>query len=752
MSSPALALENVKIHLKWMHQFQSAGYIVALEKGYYKDAGFQVELIEGTSDKDPIQALVEGAVQYAVADTGVLLYKNEGFPVVVLANIFQHSAMELITPQAINKLAELRGQAVMISKIRIELIAMLKKAGIDYNNKEVIQQDTGSIDDLLSGKTSAWPSYISNEPFLLRKRAFAFHEFHPQDYGVDFYGDMLITTSSELDFHPDRVERVLQATLRGWNEALKHPDQAIDTILKKYNSQHKSREHLAFEARKISRLMHSDMVQIGYINPDRWQSIVRTYQTFGLLPKDFSLYGFLYHKKIVLQDVLETSAWKICVFFLILLVIFLTLHWIMQRSAILRSTGKLLKEIEERKYMEVKLIDAKQQAEQALTAKSEFLSVMSHELRTPLHGMIGLLDLMRSGIHPEQRQDFSLVQQSAQSLQALVNDILDLSKVEAGKLRLKNSPVHIKDCLIDVLRTFVVAVKHKDITLTAEMQAVPMVILGDEVRIRQVLVNLVGNAVKFTEKGGVHIHIKGLQKLDKTWLDIRVKDTGIGISKEDIDTIFEPFTQVSNLMQSQHSGTGLGTTIAKRLVQEMLGDIRIESKLGEGSTFNFRFPCSYDSDVISCSLDAANAGDVLIEARTNFEKSVQNHLQCCKVLLAEDDPISQRIALKRLKKSGVEADLAKDGREAWRLFQQQSYDLILLDLRMPGIDGLVLTKKIRQYEKEKNKPRTYIIGLSAHALEDVQQTCLDAGMDTFLSKPIEPQKMMQYIMGTLQKS
>jgi len=760
-SATALAEEKVKIHLKWLHQFQSAGYLIALDHGFYRDEGLDVELLEGGPKHDPMQELKDGAVQYAVADSGALLYRAQGMPVVVLANIFQNSPLVIISraDAGIQTPEYLRGKRVMLQDgfLTIEVIALMEKFGVHING-DVVRQRIGTLDDLIDGKTDAYPGYSSNEPFLLKQRGIPFNMFVPRDYGIDSYGDLLLTSEGELGQHHERAEKVLRATLKGWEYAIQHPDEAIDLILKKYNTQHKSRSHLAFEARKLIKLMLPGVVPVGYINPQRWQGIVTMYEHFGLLPKSFSLDGFLYHHKLSWVELFQENKWQIIVMFLLFLLSLLALHWVSQRYAIMQKTVALLEnnkrlsdEIDERKRIENKLIHAKQEAELASQAKSEFLSVMSHELRTPLHGVIGLLDIMRGGLHPEQRQDFHMVHQAARSLQTLVSDILDLSKVEAGKLVLNHQPFDFKSCVCDVLRTFVVEVNRKGITLSAELMNVPKDMMGDEVRVRQILINLVGNAVKFTDVGHVHIEVSCADFEGEHKLRVCISDTGYGISSKDLLTIFEPFQQVQSLMHRAHGGTGLGTTIAKQLVEDMGGEITVESELGEGSTFSFYLPCVASEEVYSCSLNACDMGAVALPVQEPTHEGIGKNEQDWHILLAEDDLISQRVAMKRLKKSGLNADLAKNGIEAWKMFLNNNYDLILMDLRMPGMDGLSLTRKIRSYEAITDH-YTYIIGLSAHALEDMQQECLDAGMDIFLTKPIEPESIISHVRVMLSHS
>jgi len=762
-SATALAEEKVKIHLKWLHQFQSAGYLLALERGFYRDEGLDVELVEGGPKHDPMQELKDGEVQYAVADSGALLYRAQGMPVVVLANIFQNSPQVIISraDSGIQTPEYLRGKRVMLQDgfLTIEVIAMMEKFGVHIDAGDAVRQKIGTLNDLIDGKTDVYPAYSSNEPFLLKQRGIPFRMLAPRDYGIDSYGDLLLTSEKELDQHHERAEKVLRATLKGWEYAIQHPDKAIDLILKKYNTQHKSRSHLAFEAREIIQLILPGVVPVGYINPQRWQGIVTMYKHFGLLPKSFSLSGFLYRHKTNWLEVFEENKWQVIVVVLLILLSILALHWVSQRYAIMQKTLALLEnnkrlsnEIDERKRIEGKLIHAKQEAEQASQAKSEFLSVMSHELRTPLHGVIGLLDIMRGGLHPEQRQDFHMVHQAARSLQTLVSDILDLSKAEAGKLILNNKLFDLKLCVCDVLRTFTVEVARKDITLDAELRGVPKFVMGDELRVRQVLINLVGNAVKFTDVGHVHIDISCTELAGEHVLKICVSDTGYGISSKDLLTIFEPFKQVQSLMHRAHGGTGLGTTIAKQLVEDMGGKITVESQLGEGSAFTFCLPSVAGDDVYSCTLNACDmANSLASDVRDGVDEISEKNEQDWHILLAEDDLISQRVAMKRLKKSGLNADLAKDGIEAWKMFLNNDYDLILMDLRMPGMDGLSLTRKIRSYEAITDH-YTYIIGLSAHALEEMQQECLDAGMDIFLTKPIEPESIISHVRVMLSNS
>ncbi len=396
---------------------------------------------------------------------------------------------------------------------------------------------------------------------------------------------------------------------------------------------------------------------------------------------------------------------------------------------------------------ETKLHQALMQAEQANHAKSEFLSTISHELRTPIHGIIGLQKLMSEEIDQlssEQRENLMLAQQSAKSLRALVNDVLDLAKIESGKMDLVSKKFNLKQCVCDAMIPFRVLAIEKGVVLSLHIDYAPKEILGDESRLRQILLNLVGNAVKFTEKGEISIHIKE----EGGQLYFAVKDSGIGISDEDLKHIFESFVQGSTNHQAQYVGTGLGTNIVKRFVELMKGQIQVESTLGKGSYFSFNIP-SYPvgSETVHCDIDSSTclelsealAHKVAVTAREESSASLR-------ILLAEDDFIAQRIVIKRFSKVGIHVDVVDNGEDALSKVQNNSYDLLMTDIGMPKLDGLVLTQKIRAMEQNLNRSRLTIIGLSAHALEEVVQECLDAGMDYFMSKPIDPEEILSTIL------
>ena len=391
-----------------------------------------------------------------------------------------------------------------------------------------------------------------------------------------------------------------------------------------------------------------------------------------------------------------------------------------------------------------------ERVEIASHAKSEFLATMSHELRTPLHGVIGLLDLLGEDaehLSPEQQRNLMLAQTSSQVLSSLIDDVLDLAKIESGKVEIQKQSFYLRDALHDALVPFVMKAREKGLSLTLEMKDVAAVVEGDVVRLRQVLLNLVGNAIKFTMQGYVRIVVTQ----DEGILQINIEDSGIGIDKMKQDIVFQPFTQVHDVHilgdNLQEKGTGLGTTISQHFVEMMGGTLTLQSEPNIGSTMSIRLPLQQVGEQrVSENLDMVDFSKQG-EAGLLGSDTQAVEPETWSVLLAEDDPVGRRIALKRLQGSGFDVEEVSDGLAAWDKIQTQDYDLLLTDVRMPSLDGMSLTKKIREYEAAQGKKAMLIIGLSAYALEEVKNDALACGMDAFVSKPVD----MATLMATLEE-
>lgn len=287
-------LEQVRLQLKWRHQFQFAGYYAAVEKGYYRDAGLEVELLEGSPDKDPVDVVQRGEAEFGVGTADLLLLRSQGLPVVVLAAVFQHSATVLLTlkGEQTQTVHDLLNQRIMIEPLAADIMVYLQREGLGAGRYERIPH-TGGIDALLRGEVAAMSAYLSDEPFSVRATGADVAVLDPRSGGIDFYGDCLFTTDSELNKHRDRVQRFRAASMRGWSYAMEHPEEMVDLILAKYSERH-TREHLLYEARAMVPLIRADLVEIGHMHQGRWQHIADIYRQTGMLANEIDWEAFIY--------------------------------------------------------------------------------------------------------------------------------------------------------------------------------------------------------------------------------------------------------------------------------------------------------------------------------------------------------------------------------------------------------------------------------------------------------------------------
>jgi PAS domain S-box-containing protein len=386
----------------------------------------------------------------------------------------------------------------------------------------------------------------------------------------------------------------------------------------------------------------------------------------------------------------------------------------------------ILRDCFERKQNEMELVKARHAAEAASKAKGEFLANMSHEIRTPLNGVIGMLELASdTNPTPQQREFLEMAQSAASSLLEVINDILDFSKVEAGMLELERTEFDLSETVAQAVGIMRITALKKELGLSFELASdVPRFLLGDPIRLKQVLLNLIGNAVKFTQHGQVkvRVQVEGIQH-GKAELKFSVTDSGMGIPLEKQEVIFESFSQADASTTRKFGGTGLGLTICSRIVQVMGGNIWVESEMGKGSTFHFIVVLETTN---SASLKPAES--VVID---------QAPAPSCelKILLAEDNLINQKLAVRLLEKLGHQVVLAETGVQALAKLKEQPFDLVLMDVQMPEMDGFTATAAIRVQEEGSNI-RMPIVAMTAHAMKGDRERCLEAGMDDYVTKPI----------------
>ncbi|HVU38363.1 MAG TPA: ABC transporter substrate-binding protein [Opitutales bacterium] len=579
--------ERVTLQLKWRNQFQFAGYYAAIQQGYYREAGLDVKLVEGSPSFDPTQAVLDGKADFGVGNSDLLLFRYRGKKVVVLADIFQHSPLILVA-RAASGAKDLQAlydkKIMMIPSESAEIFAYFKHEGVDPSKLNVIPH-TFNMEDFISGKVDAMSAYSTDEPFKLKQRGFDFYTFIPRAGGIDFYGDCLFTTEAQIRDHPERVRAFREASLKGWKYAMDHPEEIINLILKQYNTQNNTREYLEYEAGQIAELMHPELIEVGHINPGRWQHMADTYAEFKMLPLDFSLDGFLYDPNP--KPDYTRLYWMLGIVSAIAMA---ALLWILPLYRLNRS---LRLGIARERALQVELRRAKDAAEAADAAKSRYLAVMTHEVRTPLSGLISLSELLENDpLTAEQRKMVMLMRQTGDDMLQLINDILEYSKIEAGHLELEQKFMDLAPLLNEMRQLFSATAKAKAIELTVTMRpGTPGVIIADVRRLKQILINLLSNAVKFTEAGSVALEVSAqpeppLGGVDRLRWRFSITDTGLGIAPEHAANLFNIYAQAHAGIARRFGGTGLGLAISYQLAKLMGGGLTLaRSTPGQGSTF-----------------------------------------------------------------------------------------------------------------------------------------------------------------------
>ena len=396
-----------------------------------------------------------------------------------------------------------------------------------------------------------------------------------------------------------------------------------------------------------------------------------------------------------------------------------------------RLNDDLKDEIDHGKKIEAELKAAKENAEKMSQAKGEFLANMSHEIRTPMNGVIGTLQLLEdTNLNSEQKEFVLIAHKSADALLAILNDILDLSKIEAGKLNFENISFDLNQIIKDIVTLYSLKSEQQGVLLVQEIdESLPVSLMGDPTRLRQVIVNLVSNALKFTDRGEVKINVEVVKfntdkDTDSIDVKISVSDTGIGIPEAAQKTLFNAFTQADGSTTRKYGGTGLGLAIVSQLVDMMGGILGVDSVEGEGSQFWFTARFQHGNE----------------KPENQPERVAENNSAQldAKILLVEDNPINQMVAQKMLEKVGLKPKLANNGLQAMQLLNEQTFDLVLMDCQMPEMDGFDATREIRKLEiKAINQNLIPVVAMTANVMSGDRERCLDVGMDDYIGKPVQ---------------
>lgn len=509
--------------------------------------------------------------------------------------------------------------------------------------------------------------------------------------------------------------------------------------LKESESSKKIIEHtLKLTENKLHKVLSHSPVILGFINPDGTIKIlqgrnieVTPFEVDKSIITDFETYPQIKNSFIKAKSGVENS---ITVQFKTK---YFDIHFspVKDNSNTLTGVFAIAADISSHKLAEHELLKNKKVIEEAAKMKEQFLANMSHEIRTPMHGIIGLTDLlMKTSLTKEQKEYLNSIRDSTDNLLVIINDILDISKIEAGKLRFEAIPFNLCSVIksnIDLLRS---KAEEKNLLIICSCSSkIPPMLKGDRVRLGQVLINLIGNAIKFTEKGKIEIKVELLKEEDSyVTIQFTINDTGIGIPANKLKSIFDSFTQASEDTTRKYGGTGLGLAIVKRLIELQDGSINVESKVGTGTKFTFTL--SYLKEIEN-NLQ-------LPQQDNNFSDEKLNGI---KVLLVEDNPINSMIATKIMNEWGMQIDSAANGIDGIEKIKQNNYDLVLMDIQMPEMDGYEATRLIRKKLPDPLN-KTPVLAMTAHVSEVEKEKCTKSGMNDYISKPFNPVDLKKKII------
>ena len=608
---------RVVLGLKWYHQFQFAGYYAALEKGFYEDEGLRVEIREGGVDDRVGRDIHSGKIQFGVLGSSALLRRAQGHDLVLLAIILQHSPMTLIVrkDRGIRSPASLIGKKVVISDhVAPEFRAMFIREGIDPERINILPKTKDSLDALVRGDIWAMSGSLANEPYVLSRMGIPVRLIHPINYGVDFYGDGIYTSATELQNRPRRVRKFLRASLKGWDYAFRNTPEIIDLILTKYNSR-KSRAGLVYEAAKLRELTLPRLVQIGHVNEGRWERIRDTYKSLGLLKGEPDLDDFIYDSREgEFSERLLWLAGGLGVFILIISAISLGLFLFNRtlRNAVRERTIELEKESAERKQAQDYANRLNQELEQRVEERTselsrvnerlrsinrelerangdlEFFSYsLSHDLRGPLRHISGFSQLLaadyRAQIDSRGISHLNRIEEAGNRMANMIDDILILARTSRGSLKLED--VDLGVMIREIVEGLTKSYRNHPVKF---IMAQAPIVQCDRELMRRALDNLLSNAWKYTSSNPAD-RLPALVEFGVQYPDREpvffLKDNGAGFDMKYVDKLFKAFQRLHK--ESEFEGTGVGLATVQRILNRHGGNIWADSKPDEGAIFYF---------------------------------------------------------------------------------------------------------------------------------------------------------------------
>lgn len=562
-------LREVRLQLKWKHQFQFAGYYAAIEKGFYKDMGLDVQLLEAKAHETPFDAVFNAKAEFGTCTTDILVARSQGMNPVVLANIYQHSPHIVIARQnsGIRHVHDLVGKKIAAEPGAADLYAFLLAEGLSLSGLNVEELDF-SMDKFLSGDVDAITAYSTDQLFPLEEAGYQLNIMYPSSSGIDFYGDLLFTSADLIKKDPILVQNFTNASLKGWKYALANQEEIVQLIYTKYSQRH-SLDHLRFEAVETEKLILPKVVEIGYSNPGRWNSILNSYKKLNRVDEDMTLDGMLYSDY---QKQAIKIPWKVIIVLSLALLI-ATAFWLFYYH----SSKLLKKEIHKRELLEAE--------------KDKFFSIIAHDLRSPFNAFLGLTQLLLENMDSISQSEIKKyaedLNKSAKNLYRLLGNLLEWSRIKQGLTIPKTSVYSLHRLIADTIKSINYSAQLKNLSLITDLRE-DYNVQTDMHMFETILRNLLSNAIKFTPRNG-RIIISS-QDIPDGFVEISVQDSGIGMSDEILANLFRIDIDNKRPGTEEESSTGLGLILCKEFVELCGGSIRVQSEVGKGSLFTFSVP------------------------------------------------------------------------------------------------------------------------------------------------------------------